>query len=64
MSNLVTLIFLCCIFASQARIHKLPIEEDFRSAFPISSFGFQVGGTLAINLQNFYLVPIDDKGTV
>ena len=55
-------VFCCCVSTSFARIHKLRIEEDFRASFPISSFGFQVGGTLAINLVDFFVVPTDEKG--
>jgi hypothetical protein len=62
MSKLVTLVFLFCVGTAFARIHKLRIEDDVRAAFPITSFGFQEGGTLAINLVDFFLRVTDDNG--
>lgn len=61
--KLVTIIVLICVAGiSEARIHKLRIEDDVRSAFPISSFGFKEGGTLAVNLVDFFLEVTDEKG--
>ena len=60
--KLAIFVFFCCLGTALSRIHKLHIEGDERSAFPISSFGFKQGGTMAINLVDFYLKVTNEKG--
>ena len=41
------------VLASEGRKHHLEIRDDDRKFFPVSTFGFYVGGFLAVNITNF-----------
>ncbi|CAB4056002.1 GPR107 [Lepeophtheirus salmonis] len=56
---------LLCLGWTHARKHHLVVSDDSRFSFPISKFGFYVGGFLDVNLTHFKMsntTPVDYLG--
>ena len=50
------------VLASEGRKHHLEIRDDDRKFFPVSTFGFYVGGFLAVNITNFSVDNLHEVG--
>ena len=54
-------IILLSLLLTEARKHHLEIRNDARKFFPISTFGFYMGGFLSVNVTGFTADSINDS---
>ncbi|XP_063546592.1 protein GPR107 [Cydia strobilella] len=53
--KIISVIVLTVIVAVKARIHKLPLTDDYRHYVDLTTFGFFQGGVLDVRMVNFKL---------